>query len=373
MKKISFLALHLGYGGIEKAITTLANNLSSDYQVEIVSTYELYDKPAFDIDSKVKVTYLKKGLKPNKDKVIYAFKHFKIFSLIKEVFNSFNILRLRKKLMVDYIKNSDSDIIISARDIHNFWLGKYGSDKALKIAWEHNHHHGNMKYAKKIARSIKNVDYAVFVSESLRKFYSSYSSTKCVYIPNMLPSQSNVVSDLKDNNIISVGRLSKEKGHSDLIDVFKLVHDKNNNIKLNIVGDGEEKENIENKIKELDLTDSVIMHGFRDSKYIENLLLESSLFVMTSYTESFGIVLIESMNFGVPVIAFDSAEGARDLIDGKNGVLIKNRNFEEMADYIIKIMDDRDYRIKMGKYGKDFSLKYSPKNITEKWLKLFER
>ena len=63
MKKISILSLHLGYGGIEKAITTLANSLCDKYQVEIASTYELYDKPAFDIDSRVKVVYLKEGLR----------------------------------------------------------------------------------------------------------------------------------------------------------------------------------------------------------------------------------------------------------------------------------------------------------------------
>ena len=63
-KKISILALHLGYGGVEKAIVSLANSLVklNKYKIEIVSIYRLYDKPVFDIDEKVKVTYL---LSPN--------------------------------------------------------------------------------------------------------------------------------------------------------------------------------------------------------------------------------------------------------------------------------------------------------------------
>ena len=58
MKKITIFSLHLGYGGIEKSIVNLANLLSNEYQVEIVSTYKLEDTPAFEINDKVKVTYL---------------------------------------------------------------------------------------------------------------------------------------------------------------------------------------------------------------------------------------------------------------------------------------------------------------------------
>ena len=58
MKKITFLVLHLGYGGIENAIATLANLLSKDYDVEIISTYKLYSEPVFKINDKVKINYL---------------------------------------------------------------------------------------------------------------------------------------------------------------------------------------------------------------------------------------------------------------------------------------------------------------------------
>ena len=65
MKKISILALHLGYGGIEKSIVSLANILCTRYEVEIASCYRLYDTSAFELDPRVKVKYLIKDLKPN--------------------------------------------------------------------------------------------------------------------------------------------------------------------------------------------------------------------------------------------------------------------------------------------------------------------
>lgn len=66
MKKITILALHLGTGGAEKAIASLANILSEQNEVEIISTYKTTEKPAFDINSKVKITYLLGDLRPNR-------------------------------------------------------------------------------------------------------------------------------------------------------------------------------------------------------------------------------------------------------------------------------------------------------------------
>ena len=67
MKKITFLSLHLGYGGIEKSVVAVANLLCHDYEVEIISVYKLYDEPAFKLDKRVKVHYLIEKYKPNKE------------------------------------------------------------------------------------------------------------------------------------------------------------------------------------------------------------------------------------------------------------------------------------------------------------------
>ena len=71
-----------------------------------------------------------------------------------------------------------------------------------------------------------------------------------------------------------------------------MVNKKNNNLILNIIGDGKEKEKITNRINELNLNNSIIMHGFKDKKYINEFLSKSSLYLMTSYEESFGIFLL---------------------------------------------------------------------------------
>ena len=150
MKKITILALHLGYGGVEKAIVTLANSLddTKKYKIEIVSVYRLYDKPVFKINDTIKVTYLLPSkLSPNRKEWGEALHNLKLISLGKESLKALKILYKRRKSMIDYIKNSDSDVIISTRVFLNELLSDYGRDDTLKIGWEHNHYHNDMKYA----------------------------------------------------------------------------------------------------------------------------------------------------------------------------------------------------------------------------------
>ena len=70
MKKVTILALHMGYGGIENAIASLANLLCEKYDVEILSVYRLYNEPVFELDERIKVNYIS-NIKPNKKEMIY--------------------------------------------------------------------------------------------------------------------------------------------------------------------------------------------------------------------------------------------------------------------------------------------------------------
>ena len=371
MKRVVILALHLGYGGIETAISDLANSLVDNYDVTIVSTYKIYDKPVNRLDRRVKVNYLT-DLKPNKKEFKNCLKKFKLISVFKEGIKSIKILKLKKNLMIDYIKNCDSDVIISTRDIHNKWVGEYASSGILKIGWEHNHHHGNMKYANKVINSVKNLDYFVLVSKELAEFYKDKVNPKCVYIPNLVR-KADSKSDLKCKNIVSIGRLSQEKGFLDLIDVFKMIHDSYPDWKLNLVGDGEEKDKIISRINKYGLSDSVILHGFLTPDKIGKVLSRSSIYVMSSYTESFGIVLLEAFSYGIPCVAFDSAEGANEIISNNwDGYLIHDRNKEEMVKMISNLIDNYNRRFIMGNNALKKSDKYSFEKVKEKWLKIIK-
>lgn len=376
MKKIAILSLHLGYGGIEKCVVTLANTLCEKYEVEIATCYKLYDKPAFFIDERVKIKYLNKDLKPNHDKLRSAISSKNIFKIFKEGLFGLKVLRHRKKTMVNYISNTDADVIISTRDIFNYWVSGYAKDGVLKIGWEHNHFHENYKYANNVSRSAKRLDYLVLVSSELQKFYAKKlvnSNCMCIYIPNSIEKLPSKVADLKNKRLISVGRLSKEKGFLDLLKVYKKLIRTNPDWTLDIVGDGAERDNLEEYISKNDLSEKVTLHGFQGKEEIDKLLNKSSIYIMTSYTESFGIVLIEAMSHGVPCIAYDSAEGAREIINsGQNGYLIKNRSVDAMIMKITDLINNEEERVKLGKQARLSVSKYTSDIIGDEWVTLIE-
>lgn len=379
MKKLTIFSLHLGYGGIEQSVVNLANLLCNDYEVEIISTYKLEDTPAFEIDNKVQITYLIEKYKPNREEWKQSIKKVRPIQFIKESYHAIVVLLLRKSKTTEAMKNCDSDIMISTRVLFNKWLGEYGKGKAYKIAWEHNHHHQDMDYANGVVQSCRKLDKLVLVSDSLRNFYKKKMKEKnikckCVFIPNMLDHIPKTTSKLTEKRMISVGRLSKEKGYVDLIEIFHEFHKIHPDWHLDIVGDGAQRNKIVDRIYQYQLTDSITVHGYLKKKELNQLLSKSSLYLMTSFTESFGIVLIEAMSYGIPCLAFTSAEGANDLIQNdQNGYLIEDRDFNEMINKMNYLVEDKKKRIELGKNARTTSLVYSSDHIKKEWMSLLKR
>ena len=130
---------------------------------------------------------------------------------------------------------------------------------------------------------------------------------------------------------------------------------------------------MEDYIRDNNLDSKVTLHGFRNKDYIDDILHNSSIYLMTSFTESFGIVLIEAMSHGVPCIAFDSAEGARELIDhGENGYLIKDRDFSKYINKVFKLIDDKALRETIGKNAYDEAKSYTGEVVIKLWIDLLE-
>ena len=126
--------------------------------------------------------------------------------------------------------------------------------------------------------------------------------------------------------------------------------------------------------KKHNLEDKVTLHGFQNSEYINNIMHKSSIYVMTSYTESFGIVLLEAMSNGLPCLAFDSAEGAKEIItSGRDGYLIRHRNHKMMVNKINDLIKDPDKRKELGSAGRRKIKNYSKDKVLEQWLKIINK
>ena len=369
--KVSILSLHMGYGGIERSIVNQANMISKYYDVEIVSLYKISNDISYKLNKNVKLIYLS-NIKPNKKEFLDVLHSKDIYKIFKEGFKSLKILYLKKKLVKDYILNTNAKVIISTRYEFTKLLNLYG-DSNVKIAEEHVYHNNNKRYINKLYRSLKNIDYLIPASKYLEDDYKRlFKNVNVFYIPQSI-NDTNDFSKSVNNTVIAVGRLEKEKGFSDLIDVFELVINNNKNARLIIAGDGSLKRDISNRIKKKKLDKYIKLVGFLNDKELISCYKKSSILVMTSYYESFGLVLLEAMSYKIPCIAFDSALGALEIIKDNCGYLIENRDKNKMAYSILNLLNDKNKLKDMGSECYKYSTNYMCSNVEKKWYKFIDK
>jgi N-acetylglucosaminyldiphosphoundecaprenol N-acetyl-beta-D-mannosaminyltransferase len=360
VKKITIFTIHTDTGGIERYVASLARMFSGEYNVEIIATYNNGEPPAFELPEGVGLRYLIDGTMRNAS-IKDLLRRGRADKVVAEVLGRMWMTRKKYVRNARAVRECNADIIITERPFFSRVVGRHCKKRdVLKIATEHNFHQDNSRYIRKVVKSVRGFDYLIVATGELQKFYEPLvKPVKCVKIINHLPNIPSKKSELSGNNIVAVGRFAPEKGFLDLLEVMRLVHEKKPDVKLYLLGDGEEDKKISAKISELGLGDVVVAPGIVAYDDLCKYFYDSSLYVMTSHTECFGLVLVEAMSHGLPCIAFDSASGARELITKDVGVLVKGRDKEAMAGEIASLLGDKKrlkkYQGEINKYVSGFS------------------
>lgn len=374
MKKVTFLLLHLNYGGLEKQVTTLANELSKSYDVELVVLYDLLNGKSFyelndNINVKFVLSYGPIRIKELKEML----KKFKIIKFFKSLAKDIRLIFTKYCGVKKIVNNLKTDAVISSRIEFSKQIKRRD---ILTISQEHSYI-DTPGYIKKVKKSFKNIKYLVVMTNKARENYKKWLNgnntyTEVIKISNAVNS-TNKKAALDSNQIISVGRLEDVKDFETLIRVFSMCLEKNNDLRLEIVGDGSKKEELINLCKNLNILDYVHFTGKLDSQQVETEMLKSSLFVLTSKSESFSLVLVEASALGIPCISFDIDVGPREIItDSENGFIIKYRNEELMKDKILEVMDNSDIRNKIGNNAKINAERYYIENVVNEWKKILK-
>lgn len=375
MDKVYITSLHLLHGGVEMAITLLANALvKRGFNVEILCIYNLGD-PAYSIDKKVKITYLS-DVHPNREEFYKAVKEKNVPLMIREGVYSVKVLYLKNKVMADAIKRIDKGVIISTRNEHSVLLSKYGRREVRKVAQLHHDH----KFEKRLIRDFKkkytNIDYFVLLTEKLKDevktMMKENTHTKCVVIPNFLSDMSEVLHSERKRQVLAVGRLHSVKGFERLIKIWKRFDAKDETV-LKIIGDGQEKEALQNLIDKYCLQEKVIMTGELSHEKVMEEMHRSICYVMTSYSEAFPFVLIEAMAGGLPVVAYDVRVGPAAIVqNGESGFLIPDGNEELFIDKLRILCQDDKLREQMSKNAVQRSREFSEDSVMKKWLEILK-
>lgn len=216
---------------------------------------------------------------------------------------------------------------------------------------------------------IKKYDQIVLLTEEDRERYWK-GNQKVVVIPNPVISEYSRVSFLDETTVVAAGRFVPVKNFEALIRIWSAVVVKHPDWKLKIYGDGCQEAVLKQLIKSLNLEGMVFLMG-RTSAVLEKMA-DASMFVLTSTVEGFGLVLIEAMSVGLPVVSYACPCGPSDIIaDGENGYLIPVGDERMFVERVCSLIEDKEKRVSMGRKGKEMSKQYSVDKIRDMWMSLF--
>lgn len=228
-------------------------------------------------------------------------------------------------------------------------------------------------------------DLIIAVSRSVRIFLTKNNMApedKIVTIPNGIDlknadnsRQITAGKNTKAPIIGNIGNLNYQKGQIYLIEAMPYILEKYPLAQLEIIGEGEERSALEAEIKRLGLKKSVTLLGHKN--IIDKYMKQWSVFALPSVAETFGIVILEAMNMGLPIVA-SRVGGVSDIIaQRKNGILIEPRNSKQLANSILEVLDHPVLAAKLKREGlervKDFDWKKIVKKIEKEYLGLFRQ
>lgn len=220
-----------------------------------------------------------------------------------------------------------------------------------------------------INRKSRRFDLLVALMKEDAADWSKY--VKSVVIRNVVHlNETGKLSDLKSKRVIFVGRYTEQKGLPELIEIWKIVYQKHPDWQLDLYGSGHLRDELKAEADRLQI--NINVHESVDNIY--DRYLESSIFVLSSVYEPFGLVIPEAMSCGLPVVVFDCPYGPANIIkDGETGFLIPNRDKEVFAEKVCLLIESLSLRQKMGLAASKSSQRFSAEKIMPQWVDLFEK
>jgi len=375
--KIVYSISGIGYsGGIERVLSSKANYLAEflNYEVHIIIGGKKPDSLFFTFSNKIKFHYLNIDFKKRQIwQYLYQTKQDKMYC--KEL----------GKQLIDI--QPDITISMFGREAGFLYKIKDGSVKVLEFHFTKNYlqHLGKALHNDKFRRLrkywllflknreeniAKKYDHIVLLTQKDKELWGN--NPKFKVIPNPLSFNTEKTAALENKIIVSMGRLVYPKGFQYLIRAFALLKEKYPEWKVKIYGCGQDKELLQKEINTLSLHDSIFLK--EPTQDVESVLLESSLFVLPSLYDGFGLVLTEAMACGVPCVAFDCECGPSDIIqDEVDGFLVETGNILSLAEKMELLMQNKDLRIEMGAKAKENVRKFDVPVIMNLWKNYFEQ
>ncbi|MGB9735986.1 MAG: glycosyltransferase family 4 protein [bacterium] len=357
MKKIVFLLDDLNQiGGIERVVSSIANGLAAHGYKILIINIRGGNSPFFKLDPSISIKSLFK-------------KHDRIFVKAPLI-----ISRLRHILAKER-----PEILITVEPL----LALISVPAVIglpirNICWEHLNFKVDLgRRARRLARQIaaRFCDDIVTLTEQDKLFWIHGTNLKAqihtIPDPCPFPEQINHTTPENSRLVLAVGRITYQKGFDLLLKAWQKVITLEPDWRLRIVGSGPDEHYLNQLSSDLGISKTVeFIPAVVD---VQSHYKEAAIFCMSSRFEGFGVVLLEAMAFGVPVVSFDCETGPAEILSGTGAALVPVENIDALANNLLRLMRDPFLRFRISQAEKSRVKEFQLDKIVNYWVNLLER
>ena len=380
-RKIHVLLMNAyGMGGTIRTTLNLVEELAETHEVELISVMRRRERPLFPFPEGIEVSsvddrrraaqeenppgWLARRLKSRRSLLVHpedwAFAASNMWS---------DVLLIRK------LRSLDGGILITTRPAFNVIAAKFTPARVVTVAQEHlNYHAHRPGLAREIKRHYSKLDALVVLTHDDRRDYGELlakAPTRVVRITNALPRLSGEPARAREKIVLGAGRLTWQKGFDLLLDAFVPVAEKHPDWKLRIYGDGVRRWRLKRRIIRQGVYNNVFLMGA--TQRLGEMMSRASVFALSSRYEGFGMVIVEAMSKGLPVVSTDCPRGPAEIIDnGRDGILVPNEDVEALTRGILELIEDDERRASYGEAALEKSHTFDISVIGEQWTSLFD-
>ena len=364
-----------GIGGVARTSLTVANALADRYDVEVLSVFRSRGKPTFELDPRVKLTYLVPA-KPRNS--AYPPRLRKLASQPTVLPDRGNYTAASDAAMRSaFAAMRDGDVLISTRPtLHSSSLILAPDKRLIRIGWDHlnfpTRYSGQGRAGRSTDRAMPGLDALVVLTEADAADYRRrHPGARVEVIRNAVPWPPATERGPHDEKVvIALGRLTEVKGYERLVEAWTLIQEEFPDWTCRIYGKGHLEGALQAQADAAGV--SVELPGY--TKDVRAELRRSAIFAMSSRVEGFPMTLIEALAEGTPLVSFDCPRGPGEIVvDGSNGFLVPDRDVPGLAKALAALMRDRELRDRMGEQALVDARQYDIGNIADDWVSLIEK
>jgi glycosyltransferase involved in cell wall biosynthesis len=372
-----YVLLHnaYGFGGTIRTTLNLLEWLAERHDVELISMIRRRERPHFRFPEGIEVSVIddrRRAMQPTGWRRSLRRRIRKLPSVLVHpeewAFSSSSPrgdVRLIRKL-----RSLEPGVLITTRPALNVIAAQFAPDRVLVVGQEHlNFRAHRPGLARQIERRYGGLDALVVLTHADRQDYGQVlegSQTRIERITNSVPSEPGEPRAERQKVVLAAGRLTWQKGFDLLIDAYVPIAHEHPDWQLRIYGDGNRQQRLRRRILRYGVYNNVFLMG--KTQRLGEFMSRAAVFALSSRYEGFGMVIVEAMSKGLPVVSFDCPRGPAEIIDpGRDGILVPSQDVAGMTQALRDVIQDSERRSRYGAAAIEKAQQFQIDQIGAQW------